>query len=89
MFHRPHIARVAGEAIDADQVFAPCDCGCDYHGHECVYQIDYSAEYLAMTPDEREAALKAVHDKIAAAFAPKILDLTVTKRADGSAQVAA
>ncbi|WP_324807163.1 hypothetical protein SH584_11340 [Sphingomonas sp. LY29] len=63
--------RTTGERYDGDWFSGPsCDCGCDYHGHECEYQIDYSPEYLAMTPDEREAALKAAQDKIAAVFAP-------------------
>lgn len=33
------IARVAGEAFDADQISTPCDCGCEYHGGECVYDL--------------------------------------------------
>lgn len=75
MFARSNIARVHGERFDCDHLGWLCDeCDRDEYSCDCEaedpYQHEVSAEYLAMTADEREAALKAAHDKIAAVFAP-------------------
>ncbi len=75
------IARVAGEAFDADQLGWTCD-ECHRDEYSCLCEPE---EWPAI---RSTMALEEAHARIAKAFAP-ILDLPVTRNADGSAGVLA
>ncbi|MES2752844.1 MAG: hypothetical protein V4661_15865 [Pseudomonadota bacterium] len=77
----PRIARVAGEFFDADQITPNCD-ECGLSEYRCLCEPE---EWPAM---RSTMTLEEAHARIAAAFAP-ILDLPVTRKADGSAGVRA
>ncbi len=76
-----HFIRTTGERYDGDWFSGPsCDCGCDYHGHECAYDTAPSTAWQAKTRDQKDAALADVHARIAKAF-----KLSGWERAEASA----